>query len=657
MSLAKFFLYPLILAVIAGCLGIDAPSSPVGGDSGGGGNDVVGDGTQKAVFTLRNSLQQDLPFEITPPGIPDGSTCIITNKPAWVQFDPIKGTISGTPPDPGLYSAVRIDVIKPDGSAMVVGPFDITVVGDPLTNFAWHLDNTGQKTFARNAGLSGEDLKVRSVIRQGITGAKVRIAVSDTGTEINHPDLAANVIAGASKNYNLPAPFLGDPSPAGTGADHGTSVSGVIAARAWNSIGARGIAPEASIAAFNYLSSSQSQIILVDQASGNFDIYNQSWGTAVRPNSAVVYSKLAAAYRDALKAGVTSGRGGKGAIYVRAAGNDYGLRSFGTPPIVIGRSANSEENNANPYVIVVGALDAKGKKASYSSIGPSIFISGLAGEFGSTDPAILTTDVAGCGRGYAQVTPPLGLRNLFETGMFGNLDCNMTSTFNGTSSASPTIAGVIALLLQVNPNLTWRDVKYILAKTAAQVDPLFQPSQFPADPVGYFSEPGWTTNAAGNKYHNWYGFGRANAQAAVAMARGFVSPLGTFKQTSAADGTYKYSSDSELPINDNDPINPTAVGTLDVTENFTIESVVVELSVTHRYTGDLGVELVSPSGTKSILLHTNNAFNTSNFDNVRFISHAFYGENSSGTWTLRVVDGYVDDQGKVTNWKINVLGY
>ena len=106
-----------------------------------------------------------------------------------------------------------------------------------------------------------------------------------------------------------------------------------------------------------------------------------------------------------------------------------------------------------------------------------------------------------------------------------NSRCNYHSTFNGTSSAAPTVSGVVALMLEANSDLTWRDVKHILATTADQVGSDTDYSYTYQGLVQYE----WETNAAGYKFHNWYGFGKVDAAEAVSVASSYTAnSRGTF---------------------------------------------------------------------------------------------------------------------------------
>ena len=144
-------------------------------------------------------------------------------------------------------------------------------------------------------------------------------------------------------------------------------------------------------------------------------------------------------------------------------------------------------------------------------------------------------------KGLTIVSKVLYPVNIFEYNHSLNTVCNYTSTMNGTSSAAPIVSAASALLLESNPNLTWRDVKHILASTARQVDSSLTNTEHPSniyrsltdfDLSGHVYEQGWVTNGAGYKFHNWYGFGAIDVDAAVAMAKSYSVNLGTFSDQS-----------------------------------------------------------------------------------------------------------------------------
>lgn len=522
---------------------------------------------------------------------------------------------------------------------------------DPLLKDSWHLKNTGQKSFSSNAGTPGLDLNVFPVWESGVLGTGVRIAVSDDGLELDHEDIYSNVLAGESRNYNPASISATDPSPVLDEDNHGTSVSGIIAG-AKNNIGSVGVAPGAKLACFNFLSdgTTQSDSILIDQANGNFDIFNQSWGSGQ-----TAYNPMPSLYYEQLKYAATTLRNGKGAIFVKSAGNSFSIYNNDGSPRGFGNS-NIDGYDTTPFTIVTAAVNAEGTASSYSSAGSNIWISATGGEFGSNSPAIITTDRMGCTKGISTSSSTV---NSFDSGTEGNSNCNYTSAMNGTSSAAPSLSGVIALMLEANPNLTWRDVKIILASTARVVDQnigiVHGDGSFRGPPSHVF-EDGWTTNAAGFKFHNWYGFGLVDANAAVMQAKTYDISLLPYSETKDIAGNWLYSSGT---INQTIP-DYSATGTqnlISVIHKITIEAVQIQVSVTHPQVGDLGFELTSPSGTKSILMNVNNGmYNNQNLTNAVFLSNAFLGESSEGNWTLKVLDGWSSGAGSLINWKINIIG-
>jgi subtilisin-like proprotein convertase family protein len=84
----------------------------------------------------------------------------------------------------------------------------------------------------------------------------------------------------------------------------------------------------------------------------------------------------------------------------------------------------------------------------------------------------------------------------------------------------------------------------------------------------------------------------------------------------------------------------------------------VKINLAHSYSGELGIELTSPSGTTSMLFNPRNAFGTANnLTNQILLSNAFYGEQGSGNWTIKVVDTLASDTGTITDWSIKIFGH
>lgn len=517
---------------------------------------------------------------------------------------------------------------------------------DPMAEQAWHLKNIGQKSFAKAGGEIGIDLNIEATT---MTGAGVLIAVSDNGIEGEHPDLKTNFSLAFSKDYSLPSPWYGNPRPDEHA--HGTAVSGIIGATKNNGTGSFGVAANATIAGLKYIGASYSLSKQVDQANGNYDIFNYSYG-----GYSCYFDYSPPTYISQLEYGVKNLRNGKGAIYIKAAGNEFVSRSSDCDPsldddenLYYFGNANLEEVHSYPWSIVTAAINARGVSSSYSTPGSSLWISAPGGEYGVNYPAILTTDLTGCDRGYAKSS---STRNDFDKGELGNSTCDYTSTMNGTSAATPMVSGVVALMLQANPNLSWRDVKHILAKTARKIDPDRGNTVHPAgyNLAGHTYQLGWITNAAGYNFHNWYGFGLVDVTAAVGMALNYNSHLGTFK-------SYVMSSPNSLNLSIPDNNANGRSHSLQISHPVTIEAIQISLNVTHPWVGDLGVELTSPAGTKSILMNINSGVGVEDIVDEVLLSNAFYGESASGTWHLKIIDGQSQDIGKLNQWTIRIFGH
>ena len=534
-----------------------------------------------------------------------------------------------------------------------------TESNDPLFMHQWPLRNEGQSAFAADGGRSGEDLRMSDVLATGApTGDGVNVAVVDTGLEICHPDLAENVVDGGSFNFKA-NPENGkawynalavDPYFPDSRGDHGTTVAGIIAAEANNGLGVRGVAPDVNLYGFNFLSEQCCE----EDALG---------GSSEAPNSEQIhvfnmsYGSFGSQYNEPdntiVRYGTSQLRGGLGAIYVKAAGNAFRLCLHFEHQVhaLTGCSSSSGDAlNDVPYVIVVGALNASGGRASYSSAGSNLWVSAPAGEYGVSNPASVTTDQYGRERGYSSRNYP-GLAR--ETSMDPSGD--YFSNFNGTSAATPHVSGAVALLLEEEPNLTWRDVKHVLASTARQPGGLFSAVTDIQVVIG--SERAtiyrdWITNAAGFDFHNHFGFGVVDIDAALTFLRDGYQPDSLGSQslsdwfTASIDGV-------QIPDHDGSGIELRL--NLDLPTGANIEAAQLHVSGSHENLVDLSIELESPSGTRSIM---NPVFNETlagqNTLDWRLLSNAFYGESPRGVWILRIIDAAEGDVGTLNSWALRV---
>jgi subtilisin-like proprotein convertase family protein len=208
------------------------------------------------------------------------------------------------------------------------------------------------------------------------------------------------------------------------------------------------------------------------------------------------------------------------------------------------------------------------------------------------------------------------------------------------------VSGVIALMLEANSSLTWRDVKHILATTSVQVDASRTKT------LSGVLQYAWVTNAASHKFHNWYGFGKVNAAAAVDAAKSYTAnSLGTWVYATALNSTV-------TTIADYDTTQATVSLSAPSGSSDIVETVEIAIKLTHAIPNSIGLRLMSPSGTISNILqpYTKITTNPSNFT-FYIQSNAFYGESMAGTWTL-AMDEYISDgtSGTMTSWKITAFG-
>lgn len=492
---------------------------------------------------------------------------------------------------------------------------------DPFFPLQWHLRNTGQEAASGPAARAGEDLNVMGAWAQGGRGTGVRIAIIDDGLDITHPDLVANVAAGESHDY-----VSGGTEPSPTLSSHGTACAGLAAAVGNNNLGVTGVAMGAQLVGYNLLQS----MVTVNEADAmgrglaNNHIYSNSWGATdgqggLQPSSAV--------WRAAIDTGITTGRGGRGAIYTWAAGN-------GSPT---DRSDYEGQSNYRG-VIAVGALNNQGQKSSYSEEGSNLLVSAYGGEFCTTQTTV-TTDVQAA-PGYNDGGSPTS-ENIN--------DSNYSRCFNGTSAATPEVSGVVALVLEANPSLNWRQMRWLLAHTTRRNDP---------------GDGDWAMNGARLPVNHKYGYGVVDATAAITAARAFDAGV----DLSGAQKTATASATPALAIPDNTGTAATSTVTLTGSGLAGLEFVDLNLTSDHVDFGQLTITLTSPSGTRSVLTTQHScvqdpsnpmpiACGSMLMNGTRFGIARLMGEPADGTWTLSVQDGVAGGTGSISAWSITAYGY
>ncbi len=493
-------------------------------------------------------------------------------------------------------SAIELDAFVPNDPYFVYNH-------SPGQPGQWHLINTG------NIGGKGIDVRVQTPWLSDWTGSGVVIGIVDDSLQHTHPDLASNYSAVDSYDFGEGD---GDPSPVLWDDTHGTSVAGVAAARGGNGIGVTGAAPLAKLAGLRFSPSLATNATLAaatefrsSGATTTIKIKNHSYSS--RETYVAVADQLTALANSSAF----------GTIHCHSAGNKRGEISADSVKKGIQNS---------PHSITVAALAPRGDFSDYSNYGGCVFVTAPSNGYTHPSPSIntewiTTTDVVGSG-GYGGIPDDAYTRN-----------------FGGTSSSTPTVAGVLALLKQMVPTLNTRFAKHLLVRCSEKVD---------LDDSTPTSDGGWKTNGAGFTFNQNYGFGMINAQSLISNAP-------AWKGVSALTQSTKSTTNVAQPIPDSPGIGSLGAAvsrSFSITSTTPLEEVLVTLSLAHSRRGDLEARLTSPSGTISRLMHRD-LFDTSNEPiNWTFTSNAFWGENPAGTWVLAVQDAYPGATGTWNSYSV-----
>ena len=466
-------------------------------------------------------------------------------------------------------------------------------ISDPLYGCQWHLKNNDQ---FRNSG--GHDIRVEEVWPT-YTGSGINVAVVDDGMHYQHEDLTDNVLSSFNHNYDSALTDIYHPFR-----NHGTAVAGLIAAKD-NSLGMRGVAPEAKIYGYNFLreDTDANEADAMSRNAATTAISNNSWG----PGDSDEPEPATALWEAAVEHGVTNGYGGKGVFYAWAAGNggddDY----------------STLDEYSNFYAVTaVCAVGHDDIRSDYSEAGANLWVCGPSSSGRVGQPGIATTDN---GHRYRD-------------------------SFGGTSAASPIVSGVVALVREANNALTWRDVKLILAASARKNDP---------DNTGWVAgafKYGSTTDRY--NFNHEYGFGMVDAKTATDLAPGWTN-VGDFREITSESGVINLRI-PDLPSSG----TPTTVSsslTVDPYVGF-VEFVEVNAHFNHSNFRNLVVELVSPSGAVSTLstsaqIRGGVPVTTSS----RFGSARHLGEDAAGEWTLRINDLQRGSSGVLRSWGLTIYGH
>ncbi|XP_070599102.1 neuroendocrine convertase 1 isoform X1 [Erythrolamprus reginae] len=471
---------------------------------------------------------------------------------------------------------------------------------DPMWSQQWYLQDT-----RINRSLRKLDLHVLPVWQKGITGKGVVITVLDDGLEWNHTDIYFNYDPDASYDFNDndhdPFPRY-DPTNENK---HGTRCAGEIAMQANNLKCGVGVAYNSKVGGIRMLDGIVTDAIEASSIGFNpdhVDIYSASWGPNDDGKTVEGPGRLA---QKAFEYGIKKGRKGKGSLFVWASGN--GGRQ--------GDNCDCDGYTDSIYTISISSASQQGHSPWYAEKCSSTLATAYSsGDY--SDQKIISAD----------------LHN----------EC--TATHTGTSASAPLAAGIFALALESNPNLTWRDVQHLVVWTS-EFDPLA-------------NNPGWKKNGAGLMVNSRFGFGLLNAKALVDLAdpkswKGVPEKKECIvKDNDFQPRSLKSSGEVTIEI-------PTTACEGQENAIKTLEHVQLEATIEYSRRGDLHVTLTSPSGTKTVLLAERQRDKSPyGFKDWDFMSVHTWGEDPTGTWILKIIDTSkrIQNEGRIVNWKLILHG-
>ncbi len=516
---------------------------------------------------------------------------LLSQAPGVESVTPNMFTPDSTGSTGDLISSVSVSRYPThNANAIKLCSSDEPPLSDALSKCLWHLKNTKKGPVI--IGNVPANINIGNVWDTTM-GAGVTVSVVDKTWEADHEDLIGNANRSASTYWG------GHKGENGSDAYHATAAAGVIAARD-NALGGRGVAPRAGLLNVNYIdwqsthSASQAFLHRMNTVAVANHNYQTTGAREIHRSSRIVTNSL----EESLK----SGFGGKGVVHVKGAGN---LKMFGD-------EATLEERQNHYGLIVACAVNSTGDVARYSEEGSMLWVCGPSGDF------------------YLRgVLAPIG-KNEYHADLAG------------TSFAAPIVSGVAALVRSANTNLTWRDVKLILAGTAQKNKST--DSSWQAGARKYRS----TTDSY--SYSRKFGFGLVDASAAVAAAKTWktLPPLFANWAESSESGTITKSGGSKE-------------FTIDLASDISfIEHVDININMNTTNFNRLKMTLVSPTGRESLLV-TGSSRSTpcacSLNGDFKLASARHLGESASGTWKLKISNSGDAHPAELRSWRITVHGH
>lgn len=499
----------------------------------------------------------------------------------------------------------------------------------------------------------------------GFGSSAITIAISDDGCRTDHSDFNSPDKFRSWAYFRGQRLVTADDIDASAdemwkpGANHGTSCAGVAAGEvdAQRVVGA---APGCKLLPIQFESlgpslfiSSSRMLKALNFIADDADIMSNSWGNVpINVWPTVVVNRMT-------QLAQTGGPRGKGILFLWAAGNDNcpinleaaqdvpytsGIDFVSDTPVWAGvATARTFENNlvGVPGVMHIAALASNARRSHYSNYGPGIS---------------LCSPTSNSHTYSRMVVRGLGVTSATGAG------AGVTNSFGGTSSATPLVAGVAALVRSANPELTAAEVESILKRTASKG--LDMSGYAPTSPAPYDMDTSWDVSPVtpfdtgeftdngddDGSWSPWFGFGRVDARRAVADALNGIPTDG--------DAHFSESSSPNMDIPDND--NSGVEDSIHCGREFSVNTVRVRADITHTYVGDLRVRLAAPSG-RIVALHDRSG-GSSNDIHKEFDSEntpamlAFRGEQSFGAWSLLVQDMAPVDVGELVRWELHLGG-
>nr|CAH8864532.1 unnamed protein product [Trichobilharzia regenti]CAH8864534.1 unnamed protein product [Trichobilharzia regenti] len=510
-------------------------------------------------------------------------------------------------------------------------------LNDPAAKYTWQYLNDGKSV----SPLIGLDINLYPNFMENITGVGSNVVILDDGLDTTHPDLVDNYDSTIS--INIDRPEKNGISPRGPrkiipeNDGHGTRCAGLVAAVANNSYCSHGVAPKTKIGGIRLLTGAVTDFLEAKGLSYRSDLINvycSSWGPSDDGSTMDLPREFA---EKAIEHGLQKGRNGLGSIYVFASGNGG----------FFGDNCGADGFISSPNVVAVSATDKVGRHTLYSEACASVRVSvPIGGSFGLSNTDFLPTTME-------------------------NSKC--MAQFLGTSAAAPIFAGCVALALEANPKLTWRDISHLLPWSSRIPNP---------------TSNGWTVNSAGILHNPYFGYGTIDCYRMVKLAKqwslvgplciithdsylynvpekwassqgvkksdakdlfqcneGCVAKIAEEYQThyekswaiksqaktiislnvTNSDGVTKYSEPQNIP--ENTPCH------VDI-----VEQVIIDVKWKHSCRGNLEFNLTSPSGASSMLLGYRKLDTYSGEGSMLFASAAHWGEKVTGIWKLTIHD-------------------